>query len=237
MMSAILQTEFLKMRRKLIWLLVFLGPAGVICVQACNFSLRYEYLTELYREDLWGGLIKQVCFLALPALLMGVTIVASMIAGIEHQANSWKQLLALPVTKTKIFAGKLLVATFLLFLSSTLLGIGSIILGLCLQLGSDIPVRFILEMVYYPFLAVFPFISLQIWLSIVMKNQAIPLIIGIVGMILAMYGSAFPDWVPYKWPTLENQWDFPLYSSFAGLSLGVILYLIGFIDFAKRDVK
>lgn len=229
-------SDFLKIKRKMIWFLIFLGPFGVIALEAVNFGLRYDYLTNRYEADLWGGLVGEASYLAIPALMLGLTIITSMIASIEHQTNAWKQLLALPISKFSVFTGKFLLATVLLFISSTLLFVGIIILGLFLKFGLEIPFLTMLKMVYLPYFAAMPFIAFQIWLSITVKNQAIPLTIGIVSTILSLTAFNFPNWFPWNWLYLES-WGNPLYSALAGLCLGFILYLIGLIDFSRKDVQ
>ncbi|PLS17291.1 permease [Bacillus sp. M6-12] len=236
-MVQILSSDFLKIKRKMIWFLVFLGPIGVIGLEALNFGLRYEYLTDRYKNDLWGGLIGEVRFLSIPALMIGLTIIISMIANVEHQTNSWKQLLALPITKFKVFTSKFLLASILLFVSCTLLFVGTILFGVIIKYGTDIPLVNLLKIIYYPFLAAMPFIALQTWISITFKNQANALTIGILGTVLSLYSISFPDWVPYKWPLLENHWGGPIYSVIAGVLLGLAVYLAGLTDFTRKEVK
>ena len=236
-MNRIMASEFLKIKRKMILFLVFLGPIGVVSLEAVNFGLRYEWLTGVYKDDLWGGLIGEVSMLSIPTILIGLTILTSMIANIEHQTNAWKQLLALPISKVKVFTGKVLLALILLLVACLLLAGGTVILGLLLKFGTDIPVLYLLEMCFFPCLASMPFLALQIWLAITMKNQAIPLTTGIVGAIISMYAMDFPDWVPWKWPLLVNEWEQPVYSVLASLGLGLILYFLSVVDFRRKDVK
>lgn len=237
-MRRILASDLLKIRKRMILFLAVLGPAGVIGLQAVNWGLRYDYLTKRYAGNLWGTLINDVRFLALPTLLLGLAILCSMIANIEHQSNAWKQTLALPVSRIGVYTSKFIVAAALLLGSSVLLGAGTVVLGLCLKFGTGIPFLYLLKMALYPYLASMPFIALQIWLSVIVKNQAVPLTIGILGMVVtSSVGSKVPEWVPWKWPSLMNRWDRPLYSALAGVAAGLLLYLIGSIDFHKRDVK
>lgn len=236
-MTRLMASEFLKIKRKMILFLVFLGPIGVIGLEAVNFGLRYEWLTGVYKDDLWGGLIDEVSMLSVPTILIGLTILTSMIAGIEHQTNAWKQLLALPISKTKVFTGKLFLAVALLVVSCLVLAVGTITLGLLLKFGTDIPLVYLLKICFFPFLASMPFIALQIWLAITIKNQAIPLTIGIIGAIMSMSAMNFPDWVPWKWPLLMNEWEKPIYSVVAGLGLGFFIYCLSIIDFRRKDVK
>lgn len=235
-MIRFLLIDTLKMKKKWVWFLVFLGPAGVVGLEAFNFLLRYDWLTKQYQDDLWGGLIDESRILAVPALMMGLAIVASILAGIEHQTNSWKQMLALPVSKCSLFTAKFMLLTFLLFISCTCLGIGLIGLGAALGFGTKIPLVYLLKISYYPFLAALPFAALHTWLSIVVKNQAIALTCGIIGTILSLYGVIMPDWVPYKWLFLENSWGKVEYSAAAGVLTGLLVYLVGLLDFYRRDV-
>ncbi|MBB6671349.1 ABC transporter permease [Cohnella nanjingensis] len=237
MMLRLLSAEFLKIRKKLLWLLVALGPVGVVGLQAVNFGLRYDYLTKQYARDLWGGLITNVSLLALPAMFIGLAIVASMSAGIEHQTNAWKMTLALPISKRQAFGAKFLLNVLLLFVSCTLLVPFTLALGWALGFAAPIPAGELLRAAYYPFLACMPFVALQSWLSVTFANQALPLTVGIIGMIAAMFGSRFPDWMPWKWPLLVNAWHEPLYSVGLGLLLGAAVFLIGMLEFARKDVK
>jgi hypothetical protein len=52
-----LSADWLKIRGKGLWFLIFLGPVGLIAMQGLNFGLRYDYLREQYRADLW-----EACF-------------------------------------------------------------------------------------------------------------------------------------------------------------------------------
>lgn len=237
-MKRVLSAEFLKIRKKMIWFLILLGPIGVIGLQAVNFGLRYDYLTKVYAKDLWGGLIENVAMLAVPTLFVGLAIISSMTAGIEHQTNAWKQTLALPITRMQVFMGKFLLNALLLLCSATLLVPGTIILGVLLGFPMDqFPLAFMLKWAYLPYLAVLPFLALQVWLSVVMHNQAFPLTVGIAGTVVSMFSVRFGDWVPYKWVYLTNEADNPYYSAAAGIFLCIIMLLAGALHFIRKDVK
>jgi lantibiotic transport system permease protein len=233
----ILSVELLKIRRKMIWFLILLGPAGVIALQAVNFGLRYDYLVKIYADDLWGGLIDNVATLMVPTLFIGLAIIASMTAGIEHQTKAWKQTLALPVTKTQVFFGKFMLNSLLMFCSATLIVAGTAALGITLGFGIDMPIQDLAQMSYYSYLAVMPFIALQVWLSIAMNNQALPLTIGIMSVMLSMFAFRFDDWVPWKWASLQNASHIPLLCALWGAAFGFVVLAAGLLDFIRRDVK
>lgn len=237
MIGRVLASDFVKIRRTMIVFLLFFGPFGVIGLQALNFGLRYDYLVKEYADDLWGGFLSNIQFLAAPALLLGLTIVISMIAGYEHQLNSWKQLLALPVTRFSVMASKFLLNFLLLLVSCILLAAGAVLLGLALGFGSGIPWGDVARMAFYPFVAALPIFTLQLWLSVTMKNQAIPLTVGIVGTILSLYAMILPDWVMWKWPLLINDAKKPELSVLAGAAGGAVLFLLASLHFSRKDVN
>lgn len=237
MITRVLSAELLKIRKKAVWLLIVLGPLGIIGLQAVNFGLRYDYLTKRYASDLWGGLLGEIAMLTVPTLFVGLTIVASMTAGIEHQTNAWKQTLALPVTRTQVFAGKFVLNALLLFCSATLLVVGAVALGVALGFDPGaVPYGVLLKVAYCPYLAIMPFVALQLWMSVTLHNQAVPLTVGIAGMVVSMFSSYYGDWVPYKWPSMTFVADKLLYAIGAGLALGVVVLLAGIFQFARKDV-
>jgi hypothetical protein len=234
-MLAVLQADLLKIKRKWFWFLVFLGPFGVIALQIVNYGLRYDYLVN-GREDVWQDLIQNVNMFVTPSLLLGMTILTSQLATIEHQQSSWKQLLSLPVKRSAVFTSKFVITLMMLSISCLLLFIGTVLLGKGLGFDSPIPVNAIVNNSFLPLLAGMPILTLQIWLAITFNNQAIPLTIGIFGSVCSMFAYYAPDWFIWKWPLLLGHHE-PIWYVTAGLIVGVIFLLIGLIDFQKRDVK
>jgi hypothetical protein len=234
-MLAVLQADLLKIKRKWFWFLVFLGPFGVIALQMVSYGVRYDYLVK-GRENLWQDLILNVNMFVTPSLLLGITILASQIATIEHQQSSWKQLLSLPIKRRVVFSSKFLVTFMMLLISCLLLFIGTILLGIGLGFESPIPISAIMKNSFYPLLAGLPILAIHIWLSITFDNQAIPLTVGIFGTVFSMFAYYAPDWVIWKWPLLTGDQE-PIWFVTVGLLVGIFVLIIGMIDFQKRDVK
>ncbi|WP_028559165.1 ABC transporter permease [Paenibacillus pinihumi] len=237
-MRRLLASEFLKLRRKMIWFLIVLGPAGVIALQAVNYGLRFDYLMKNYAGDPWGYLIKNVSMLLIPALLMGMTIISSMIATLEHHTNAWKQTIALPVSRTKLYLGKFAVTTMLLLVSTVLVLAGTVALGLIFGFELQaLPWDTLLIALYGAFIGALPYLAVQIWLAVTLNNQAIPLTVGISGLVLSMLminGSSSKNWLPWKWPYLALLE--PVFPVAAGLAASAVLYLLGSLHFARKDV-
>lgn len=235
MLAKAFRSDLLKLKGKGLWLLVCLGPIGLIAMQALNFGLRYDYLTDTFAGKLWIGLLDNLLMFVPIALVMGITILCSLLANIEHQTSSWKQLLALPIPRSAVFGAKFAVAALMLGFSCVLLTLGTVILGLTLRFGFvDMPIADILMLSFFPYLASWPFLALFLWLCMTFRNQAVPMMLGVLLAILTMVGLS--EWLPVSWPMLA--FTGPKRELFvgAGLLAGVIILLIGTIHFSRKDV-
>lgn len=236
MIKNLIRTELLKIKRKGFWLLCFLGPFGVIVMQIVNYGVRKEYLLKQSDDD-WSYYLDNVSSFTPLAIVLGITILTSLMTSIEDETNAWKQLMALPVTKWNVYLAKFTVLFSLFLLSSCLLMLFTLGFGVYLRLGDAIPYFSIIQYSFYPFFAALPVLALQLWIAVVSKNQGIPITTGIIGTILSFSGDALPDWFIWKWPSLVNAWEKPILNVVLGITFGCVLYLAGVFDFNRRDVK
>lgn len=236
MMGRALSADLLKIRRKGIWLLAIIAPIGLVAMMALNFGLRYDYLMNYYAEDPWGGLIDNVLGFVPFAIYLGITLVCSLMAAVEYKTSSWKQLLALPVSRTTVFSAKFTLVVIVLSLSCILLSIGTWGLGLALDMGWDAPYLDLLRLGFLPLIGALPMLALQLWLSITCRNPALPTSIGIVATVSLMFTFRAPSWLPLKWPELA--YGGPNQAQILGLSLllGIIIIGIGLNHFNRKDV-
>ncbi|MCY9549270.1 ABC transporter permease [Lysinibacillus xylanilyticus] len=236
MIGKLLTSDFLKIKRKGLWFLTALGPIGVVALQMVNYGLRKDYLLTQSEDD-WGYYLLNVHSFTPLAIVLGIAILTSFMASIENETNAWKQLIALPVSKLTVYLSKFTVLAILLFVSSTILMLMTMAYGVFLDLGESIPYAELAKFAYYPYFAALPILALQLWIASVCQNQGIPITVGIFGVIFAYSSYVLPDWMIWKWPSLMNQWDEPVINVMLGVSIGILLYIIGMIDFARRDVK
>lgn len=236
MMGNLLAADFLKIKRKGLWFLTVLGPLGVVALQTVNYGIRKDYLLQQSEDD-WGYYLGNVHSFTPLALILGIAILTSFMASIENETNAWKQLIALPVSKFTVYLSKFTVLTILLFVSSSLLIVFTLAHGLFLDLGENIPYMELVKSSYYPFLASLPVLALQLWIATVSQNQAIPITVGVFGVIFAFSAYKLPDWMIWKWPSLMNEWNEPIINVALGIGVGILLYIVGMIDFTRRDVK
>ncbi|WP_339159958.1 ABC transporter permease [Paenibacillus sp. FSL W8-0186] len=231
-----LHADFLKIRRKGIWFLVFLAPIGLVTMQGLNFGLRFDYILRRYGDDLWGGLIENIEFFVPMALFLGCTLISSLVANIEHQMSSWKQLLALPVSRSSVFLAKFTMCVIVLSISCLLLPVFTAGLGLLLGFQTPLPIRELLTMGFYPYLAAWPLLALQLWLSLTFRNQALPVSIGIAAAILSPFTLDLSVWLPLNWATLAISDNSPLAYLLGGVSLGLFMLMISLLHFNRKDV-
>ena len=230
------RAEFLKLKRKGFWLWAILLPFGIVAMQMVNYGFRKEYLLQQSEDD-WAYYLANVSNFTPMALILGIVVITSYLSSIEDEHDSWKQVLSLPVSKTVVYLAKSIVLVLLLALSSLLLSIFTWAYGLVLDLGDTIPYSELIKKSSYPYVAAFPIFAIQLWLAVISKNQALPLTVGIVGVILANASDFLPDWAIWKWPSLQNEWNQPGINVMLGFGVGCLMYVISILDFVRRDVK
>ncbi|KKO52333.1 ABC transporter permease [Paenibacillus sp. DMB20] len=237
MMARALSADFLKIRGKGIWLLAVIAPIGLVAMQALNFGLRYDYLMKIYAADPWGGLLENILMFVPIAIYLGITLVCSLMANVEHQLSSWKQLLALPITRSAVFSAKFVLVFMILCVSCLLLSLGTVVLGLALGMGQEnMPYGDILRLGFAPFMGTIPLLGFQLWLSLTSKNQGIPVSIGVTASVVSLFALKFPDYMPLKWPLLAYLGPGQTKIIGAGLLLGAVIALAGLIHFNRKDV-
>lgn len=237
-MMRVIASDWLKIRGRGVWLLALLGPLGVMAIQALNFGLRLDYMKSIYAGHLWEGLLEQTMQFVPMTLLLGSTLICSLIAGIEHQTGAWKQLLALPVSRISVFVSKLLLALMLLSVSCLLLPVFMAALGLLLGFPAvELPVIDLLRTGFPSFAAALPFTALQLWLSLVSRNQSLAVSVGVITAIMSPFLTSLPEWVPTNW--VYYAWSEPGRPGFAGagMALGLLLLIPGAVHFGRKDVS
>ncbi|WP_079710348.1 ABC transporter permease [Paraliobacillus ryukyuensis] len=197
-MLAILRSEIFKFRKANIWALIFVGP--VIAIFAGLVDSSDLPVNSWVYTVLMMNLVYAVLFLP---LITGVF--ASIVCRYEHQAGGWKQLLALPVTKGRVFLAKYLLLIGLVFLMQ-LLYLGAIYLVGNIQGFADpFPLEIIWKSVLGGWIATFPLIALQLWLAIWFKSFAAPFAVNVIftiPTILALNSEKLAPFYPWAQPYL-----------------------------------
>jgi ABC-2 type transport system permease protein len=150
---------------------------------------------------LWLGLF-------LPAL---VAFEAIALAGMEHSGKHWKQLLALPIPRWRVFAVKMLIcgvlvgASFVVFLLTTVGGVLLFGWARGLHLAGALPVADVLVTAAKAYAACWLLIVTHLWISVRYPGFAVPAGVGFAAMLMGFMAmnvgpEYFSWWYPWTLP-------------------------------------
>ncbi|HEX4807756.1 MAG TPA: ABC transporter permease [Bryobacteraceae bacterium] len=138
-------------------------------------------------------------------------LAAALLSSIEHQNESWKHLLALPVRRATYFVAKWIAGTGLLFLSSLVLVTGVLATDAILRVvisiwsSSSLPVAMIFRGAALSFCAAGLLFSIQMWISLRWRSFLPGIVVAVIALALmfiaiprgaAFFGSLFPWSLP-----------------------------------------
>lgn len=239
----VLKVELFKLKRsKIIGMTTIFTLLAIY--QGWDFakSAKTDEAPEVFKAFLYQGTMTVYSWLIFPLI---ITIVIAMMARMEHNNNSWKQLLALPIKRGQLYVSKLIISIGIILYSLLLLYGGVVLAAYMLRIES-IPFMWMAERLIIVFLSSLPIVGVVFYLSYRFSHFGIPISIGA--------GLAFPSmliansekyWIFYPW-------DYPIISSLSfvfedggekgvmmlGISIFIFLFaiLIGFIRFQTKDI-
>ncbi|MCS0670345.1 ABC transporter permease [Cytobacillus firmus] len=198
-MLSILKSEWFKLRKSKIFGILLVGPLiGLGAGIGADTAETAGVMNEWYMLLIYMNLPYSILFLP---LVTGV--LASLVCRYEHQAGGWKQLLALPVTRGKVFAAKyalilLLVLLIQLFYLTAIFGA-----GLYKGVADPFPAAIVWKSILGGWVATFPLVALQLWMSVWFKSFAAPFAVNVVftlPSILAMNSEKVGPYYPWAQP-------------------------------------
>lgn len=241
-MVSIFQAEWYKFRKSNVLLIGLVGPIISFLVGIMT-KTGNEPMNEWFQPLFWMNFSYGLFFLP---LITGV--LASMICRYEHQANGWKQLFALPVSRGKVFVAKVGILILTVWVHQVLFILAVWFVGLIKGFTAPFPQEIIWKSLFGGWLATFPLIALQLWLSIVWKSFAAPFAVNVfftLPSILAANSERFGPYYPWAQPflmmlvgeepggTFYVPWD-QLLMVVGGSFL--IFFVIGYITFQRKEV-
>lgn len=195
----ILRSEWLKLRKSNIWLLIFVSPALASLVGFVSQS-------EAGKEEEWLLLFSYMgvthALLFLP-LLTGVF--AAFICRYEHGGGGWKQVLALPISRTQLFVAKLTLVVALLAVTQLLFGAGLLAIGSLKGFESTVPWDILLKGLLGGLVATLPLAALQLSVSIAWASFAAPLALNVIFTLpnmLVANSATYGPYYPWAQPML-----------------------------------
>lgn len=239
-MLGALISDWIKVRKTWIMVLVFLGPFGVVSLTGVRYAVLYSRVVKPGQNAVnWSNLIFSINDFLLPSLILGLALLASLFSGLEHQGHTWKQLLALPVPRLRLYASKFIWLAGLLAFSAILCGIGTLILGLILGFGIHAPWLVILKEACFPYLASYGLIAIQLLVSVLIANQTFSVTMGVLGVVASLAFQVLPKWLPWVYPPLAS----PVQSThhvmyiIYGLVVCCLFIALGTSLFMKKEVR
>ncbi|RAK15652.1 hypothetical protein B0I26_11913 [Anoxybacillus vitaminiphilus] len=238
MLISIIQSEWYKLRKSKIMSMIFAGPLlGLFIGLTSNFMNVDVEINDWY---------KTLFLMNLTYALLGV--LAGLICRYEHQAGGWKQLLAMPVTRGRVFIAKYTLL-MIIVLVIQLLYLGAIfIVGMVKGYTDPFPMVIVWKAILGGWIATFPLVALQLWMSIMWKSFAAPFTVNVVftlPTILAVNSDRFGPYYPWAQPFsmmyVDGQTDSVFFVPWeqvltvVGGSF-VLFFLAGFLYFQRKSV-
>lgn len=198
-MLRMIRSEWMKIRRTVIWMLAAVSPLFALLFGLLGSGTSgddYSWMTALTLMSVLHAM------LFLP-LLTG--IFAAMVCRYEHAGGGWKQLLALPVSRSHVYLVKfalvmaLLAATQLLFLVVLLLT------GGLLGFDEPIPWAALLRSAAGGWVACLPLAALQLLVSTAWSSFAAPLAVNVIltlPNLLVVNSAEYGPYYPWAQPML-----------------------------------
>ncbi|MBT2689667.1 ABC transporter permease [Bacillus sp. ISL-47] len=198
-MLSILKSEWYKLRKSKVFIILLTGPlVGLAAGIGADTSETAGMVNEWYMLLIYMNLPYAVLFLP---LMTGV--LASLVCRYEHQAGGWKQLLALPVTRGKVFAAKYLLVLLLVMMIQLLYLAAIYSAGMFKGVADPFPIEIIWKSILGGWVATFPLVALQLWMSVWFKSFAAPFAVNVIftlPAILAMNSEKAGPYYPWAQP-------------------------------------
>lgn len=244
-MGKLFQSEFLKLRKSSIWMLIFVSPI-------LSLLLGLNELSEMpdFEQDQWNATLGIMtishAILFLP-LLTG--IFSSFICRYEHVGGGWKQLLSLPVSRKNVYLVKTLIVSLLIAATQILFIMGLFLIGWIKGFPADIPWGTIFTSIIGGWIACLPLIALQMFVSVAWSSFAAPLAVNVIFTIpnmLVLNSERFAPYYPWAQPfemMMSNSVESfgalnvsPI-TLFAVIMGSFVLFLgIGFVYFMRKEI-
>jgi lantibiotic transport system permease protein len=198
-MISLLQSEWYKVRKSNVIYILFAGPLVGLLI-----GLIGELDVIPVEFNQWtGALLMMNLTYALLFLPLITGVLAATVCRYEHQAGGWKQLLALPVTRGKVFMSKFLLLIMLVLVVQVLY-LGSLfVVGIVHGFSDSFPMEIVWKSILGGWVATLPLVALQLWMSLLFKSFAASFSVNVIftlPTILAINSEKFGPYYPWAQP-------------------------------------
>lgn len=181
----LLYTEFLKMKNSNVLIPIVLLPVLSVVFGTINYAGNIEILKKEW-ISLWTQVYLFYGLFFLPGL---IGIVCSYQWSCEHSNGNIKLLLTSTKPLGKIILSKMMVAMIIILATQSLLFLFYFISGSFFAFKTTIPVMLIKYLVFVTVLSI-SIVSMQMYISLKIKNFAIPVVVAIIYSFIGMLLTA-----------------------------------------------
>ena len=185
MLASCVSVELLKLRRAPIWAAFAVLPAVSALIGSANYTANLGLLTPGW-TNLWTQHTLFICYFFLPALIGAG---ASYLWRLEHAGSNWNELMAAPVPARDTFLAKLVVCALLCAVAFVVITVSFIVSGIILHVPGPVPVGMLAEQVMLGWLGSLAVCGIQLVVSMLVRNFAVPVGIGLGGGILGIMAA------------------------------------------------
>ncbi|MFF2483208.1 ABC transporter permease [Paenibacillus sp. NPDC058071] len=195
---SLLASEGLKLRKSPIWLLVPISPFLMLLI---GMLMNLDGIGEADRASTVLSTMAMMHSILLLPIMTGVW--SAFVCRYEHGGGGWKQLLALPISRTELYLAKLAVVA-LLVLAAQLLFLAAAWLVM-IRHGIEPSWRLLLGSVVGGWAACLPLAALQLAVSTLWSSFAAPLALNVMLVLpnmMVVNSADISPFYPWAQPTL-----------------------------------
>ncbi|MBB6671350.1 ABC transporter permease [Cohnella nanjingensis] len=241
-MLRMFRSEWLKIRRSVMWLLIAVSPLIALAFGLFGFKQEgsFPWIEAL-------SLLSALHAMLFLPLLTG--IYAALLCRYEHAGGGWKMMLALPVSRTQVYFVKFAVLMLLLAATQLLLLAALLAVGWANGISSPVPWRTIFASLGGGWIACLPLAALQLFASVAFQSFAAPLAVNVICTLpnmLVVNSARVGPYYPWAQPMLamlpREDYGFGAFNlSLETLTIVVlgsfcVFFAAGWTYFAKRSV-
>ncbi|GLQ20415.1 ABC transporter permease [Algimonas porphyrae] len=238
--ARLLQAEWLKLRRSLIWLLILAVPLmvfllGVAIIATGNSTDQWDMLA-MSGAAIWS-------FFLLP---MTATALTALVAQLEHGARGWSYMLALPHRKTAVFAAKAVIVLAVMALISALVALANLGSGLVAgwiapdqAMQGALPLALSSGIMGKMWLTGLLVVAIQFAVAMRYRSFAVPVVVGIAGTFVAVVATSAQQGLYFPWLMATNILNTDPSKATQALLMGslggLIVFALSIIWLSRRD--
>ena len=172
----------MKLKRSPVWIAFLLMPIVPAVLGTINYLGNLELLTSEW-YSLWTQHTLFTCYFFLPIM---VGIYCAYIMRLEQNNHNWNKTLTMPVSKCGIFVAKLIMITFMIFISEIWIGVLFVISGKLAGITAALPIKDIVIWCIFGTLGGMVMAAAQLVISMLIRCFALPIGIALAGGISGM---------------------------------------------------